>query len=212
MRYAGENSCSTLMPKILGTYEMELNDFLVPRLMKPNAYILDIGAAEGYYTVGALWMNATARVTAFEMDKNAQKKLKHLAEKNGVDKRVEIYGECNPATLEASLMEHIPDLMIMDVEGAELELLSERICRLLSKVELIIEVHPWVHADIAQTLIDRLAQTHKTEIIYARTPEISDIPNQFWRWVAKLHPEFRRRLINERPEDMSWILGTPASQ
>jgi len=212
MRYFGESSGSTLMPKILGTYELELHEFLLPRLNKLNLNLLDVGAAEGYYTAGTLFINPSATVEAFEMEPSAQKKLRRLLELNNVASRASVHGECTPRSLKDLVNKRVPELMIMDVEGAELHLICEDTCSLLASTAMVIEIHPWVHRELAALLCDRLQATHITREIPARCPSVTDISLRWWRWLARLHSGFQRRFLNERPDGMSWIIATSKAE
>src|SRR6267143_1703442 len=54
------------LPKILGTYEIELHE-VFDRLRERNFHmVVDIGAAEGYYAVGAMLWKKECSVIAYE--------------------------------------------------------------------------------------------------------------------------------------------------
>jgi hypothetical protein len=53
MRYAQVRAtCSSVLSKLLGTYESELHPVLHEILIKPYELIVDVGSAEGYYAIG----------------------------------------------------------------------------------------------------------------------------------------------------------------
>lgn len=209
MRYTGQNSGSTLMPKILGTYECELNAILRPLLKIPNLRLMDIGAAEGYYTIGVLFSNPSATAVAFEMNPDARAMLTRLAQENRVADRLLLFGECTPLAAEEIVAEHNPNLLIMDVEGAEYALLTPNLCRALSEAHVIVEIHPWTHENLLKTIHARLAATHKISQIVARHPSASDITLPLWRILASLSNWIETQLLQERPNGMSWLIAKP---
>lgn len=209
MRYTGQNSGSTLMPKILGTYECELNTILAPLLRRPDLRMMDIGAAEGYYTIGALFSNPNATAVAFEMNPDARAMLTRLAQENGVTDRLLLFGECTPLAAEEMVAEHHPNLFIMDVEGAEYALLTTNLCRSLSEAHVIVEIHPWTRESLLTIMHARFAATHEVSHIIARRPAASDINLPIWRMLASLSTWLETRLLQERPNGMSWLVAKP---
>jgi hypothetical protein len=209
MQYTGENSGSTLMPKILGTYELELAEPFWSWLRIPNLKLLDIGAAEGYYSVGTLFLNKSALVTAFEMNANARAMLNRLAEQNEVSDRLKILGECRQRELIELLSAYSPDVLIVDVEGAEFELLCPEVVELLKTTRLVVEIHPWAHPNMQDTLSSRLGHTHEIQSIPARRPKATEIRSFIFRFLASLSPSVETRLLQERPPGMSWLIAEP---
>lgn len=132
---------SALIPKLLGTYEKELGEVLSSCIGSNPTLIINVGAAEGYYTVGLLLRLPAARAIAFEADSVARKILAELAAANSVSDRLEIRDYATEEKLFDALLAKGKKLLIMDVEGAELDLFSPRVQNLLTDSEAIVELH-----------------------------------------------------------------------
>ena len=79
---------SSLVPKLLGSYEQELHPVLDAICANDYSEIIDIGCAEGYYACGLAMKIPTARVFAFDTNNEAIHLCKQMAEKNNVDERL----------------------------------------------------------------------------------------------------------------------------
>jgi tRNA G46 methylase TrmB len=117
MRYIDGAVRATHLPKLLGTYERELNHYIEGACALNFPLIVDIGAAEGYYAVGMALRNPKARMIAFEMDTKARAALAEKLRLNHVGNRVEIRGKCEPEDLERALMGESRPFVICDAEG-----------------------------------------------------------------------------------------------
>lgn len=157
--------CSTLHPKLLGTYEHELYAAFDAAIARKPAIVVDVGAADGYYAVGFAFRNPTTRVIAYDQDPRAREELAKLAKLNGVDERIEIRGRCEPAELQA--LEEASGLMIVDCEGYEEHALSETTIRHLKGWDFIIETHDGFAPGITRRLEKRFSPTHHVQIIEA---------------------------------------------
>ena len=208
MGYLGRSpGGSTLMPKVLGTYEKEIWESIASLLDgETPGIVVDIGAGEGYYVTGLVWSGRAARAVAYEADDGRRDLLAQLAKRNNVADRVEIRGYCGPEVLVAAIDEIQPSLLIIDVEGGEVGLLDGPVVERLAKTNLVVEIHPWVNADAGAILRQRFASTHDVAVIPARVPVPADIRSLPFRWLASLHPRIAKRLLQERPEGMSWLV------
>ena len=157
--------CSTLHPKLLGTYEHELAAAFDRALTRKPPLVVDVGAADGYYAVGFAYRDPSARVIAYDQDPRARAELAKLAELNGVADRIEIRGRCEVSDMEAFAGE--AGLMIVDCEGFEDILLDAENLRHLSRWEFIIETHDGFRAGVSQRLAERFAATHQVEVVEA---------------------------------------------
>lgn len=157
--------CSTLHPKLLGTYEHELYAAFDAALARQPAMVVDVGAADGYYAVGFAFRNPTTQVIAYDQDPRAREELAKLAELNGVADRIEIRGRCEPSELQE--LQPPSGLMIVDCEGFEEHALSEATIRHLKGWDFIIETHDGFAPGITRKLTDRFSATHRVEVIEA---------------------------------------------
>lgn len=166
MKYGRTTSmCSTLHPKLLGTYESELAAAFDRALARKPPLVVDVGAADGYYAVGFAYRDPSARVIAYDQDPRARAELAKLAELNGVADRIEIRGRCEAADMEAFAGK--AGLMIVDCEGFEDDLLSKENLRHLTAWEFIIETHDGFRAGVSRRLVERFAATHEVEVVEA---------------------------------------------
>ncbi|HSQ03998.1 MAG TPA: hypothetical protein VLN59_08185, partial [Burkholderiales bacterium] len=109
---------STLYPKLLGSYERELQPCIDEAIARGYRTIVDIGAAEGYYAIGLARAIPRARVLAFEANPAGASALDAMAQANGVSDRVTVLGIATLANLEALPIEP-PTLVVCDCEGCE---------------------------------------------------------------------------------------------
>src|SRR5579862_6564668 len=68
LRYVERAVGSTVQPKLLGIYERELWECVEQAAKIPFETIIDIGAAEGYYSIGMAMRIPAAKNIAFEMN------------------------------------------------------------------------------------------------------------------------------------------------
>jgi hypothetical protein len=157
--------CSSFYPKLLGTYEHELEESIRKALDKPFGLIVDVGAADGYYAVGFAFKKPHSRVIAFEQDPRAWAELANLALINGVSDRFTIKGRCDVADLLA--LPYDGGLMIMDCEGFEEHLLSPEVISHLRHWDFFVETHDGFIADMTKRLSARFADTHSVHTVGA---------------------------------------------
>ncbi|MDD2765429.1 MAG: hypothetical protein PHE83_15815 [Opitutaceae bacterium] len=207
LRYIDESICSTLAPKILGTYERELVPWIEALLREPFDLVINVGAAEGYYAVGFA-QRGRAPVLAFEAEAAGRELIAKLAARNGVSKRMEIAGSCNPAALNARLTTANRPFVVMDVEGYEATLLDLATVPALRHAVILVELHEGAEP-VAGILEARFRASH--DIIESRArPRIwSDLP---WcvRLAGRAAPaRFMAAMDEHRPIGMRWWLLHP---
>lgn len=161
MKYGSTRAfCSALHPKILGSYEHEIEGLVEEALSGKYPTLVDVGAADGYYAVGFAVKDPLIRVIAFEMEERARVEFAKLAEANGVSSRVDLRGKCEPSDLLA--LDAEPGLFIMDCEGYEEALLTEQLITRFKDWDFIIETHDGISLGITDRLEARFASTHHT--------------------------------------------------
>jgi hypothetical protein len=166
MHYRVNAVGSVWAPKLLGTYERELHS-LVERLpIERYERILNVGSAEGYYSVGLamrLKNQQRTRVVAYDTDDRARVLAKQLAEDNGVTGLVEVRTLCNHAELNSFDGQRI--LVLCDIEGGERELLDPVAAPALRSFDMLVEVHDGDGPpEIEDLLRQRFAATHEVEV------------------------------------------------
>jgi glycosyltransferase involved in cell wall biosynthesis len=194
-----------ISPKLLGTYEQELQVPLQRMLSKPFGAIVNVGCAEGYYAVGLARLKHDVRVYAFDTDAHAQQRCRSAAQLNGVADRVVVRGSCSTKDLESLTTSHSRLLCIVDCEGYELELLTpEFIQRSGYNSDFIIECHDFLAPAATDTLQLRFENTHDITLIQpgARNPNVFDFLSDYgdmerWLVVSEMRPCIMNYLICE---------------
>lgn len=198
MLYVAEAAGSGLLPKLLGSYEAELTQWVTTIINSDYGKIIDVGCAEGYYAVGLALRVPETRVFAFDINPRARQLCEEMAEVNGVSERVVVHGECNCERLDALLDDR--SLVICDCEGYELELLDPGRVPNLRVSDVLVELHDFVDRSISPTIISRFADTHDISLISSVERDPSTYPaletfNDWDRHVA---------VAELRPEQMQW--------
>ena len=146
-------------PKILGFYEMELASEIERASRAGYESVVNVGAAEGYYAVGMSRMMPDARVYAFDIDEKAQAICREAGQLNGVAERLEVAGLCSPENL-SEILERSRSYVVMDIEGAEKELLCPQKVPALRQTDFLVECHDFMDDSITPTLSERFRETH----------------------------------------------------
>lgn len=153
LNYSGITTfCSTIYPKLVGSYEHELHEIIENIISKKYQRVIDIGSAEGYYAVGIPYaMNDdSVEIVAIEISEVAISNLKKLIANNSLKNKFEITSKFN-------CKKYIDDkktLVIMDCEGAELEYLKNLDNDCILKWDFLIEVHVQIRKNIIKEIND----------------------------------------------------------
>jgi hypothetical protein len=211
MLFPPQSICSQNIPKFLGTYELELLPVFERLRRLDFQQIIDVGAAEGYYAIGCCRLWPKAQVTAYELTETGRRLMAEYARKNGFEDRIKIKGRCSAQALADELAARKNGLIIMDVEGAEAELLLGSDIRRLANFHILVEIHDGSCPEGADAIEKAFSQSHQIEKIEARRREARDLllPKNalIRRWFA---PGFLCHL-NERPLPMRWFYLSPVN-
>lgn len=163
MQYINQSNGSVLIPKIVGVYECELHEIIYNIINRNYNNIIDIGAAEGYYAVGFAYAakkrNKPINIFAYDINKEALKNLKKLAEINNVTDCITINHEFTYYELDKYLQS--TSLIICDIEGEEKNLLNLNNHPSLVKFDILVEVHDGIDNPIIENqLINQFTTTH----------------------------------------------------
>jgi predicted O-methyltransferase YrrM len=191
-----------LAPKLLGCYEAELHPIISKAVSRNPEVVVNIGCAEGYYAVGIARLLPRARVFGFEIQQRGQDICHRTAVANHVADRVVVAGKCEIDLLRSLTDKTQFSLLVVDCEGAELELLDRIRLPSLSHCDMVIECHDFVNPQITKILKQRFSGTHDIQDVI----EGSRDPNQFIslrglnsfdRWIA---------ISERRPMTMNWLI------
>lgn len=138
-----------------GVYERSMVDRLVGLLVTATAFV-DVGASDGYYAIGVAMTGLPT--VAYESSRIQRRNLRAIAAANDV--RLTVRGHCR----------RLPELgagslMLIDVEGAEADLVDGRAVAGLRRASLVIELHEEARPGVTALLQSRLAASHDVELV-----------------------------------------------
>lgn len=158
MEYVTYATEGALTPRLIGTYESELHPFLAQYAQAGLDCVIDVGCAEGYYAVGLARLMPQVTIHAYDTNPRARTACAELAAKNGVSDRVIIGETFAPDGFEAFKDRRC--LALVDIEGAEDDLLRPDLSPSLVGVDLIVETHDVYRPGVLDRLIERFSPTH----------------------------------------------------
>jgi hypothetical protein len=190
-----------VLPKLLGCYEAELHPAIERRITAGPKRILNVGAAEGYYSIGLARRLPDAEVISYETSDASRGFAAQAAAENQV--RVDHRATCDLAELAAVTVE--PSFVVMDCEGAEARLLDPAAVPGLARCDILVECHDFFDRALTRTLVARLSPTHRIERIEEGPRDPNKNP-----WLRRFNSADRWLAVNEgRPETMHWLVCTP---
>jgi hypothetical protein len=207
LRYVDFNSvCSAIYPKLLGSYEWEIQQNLQAIVAANPPLIIDIGCAEGYYAVGLARLLPASKVIAADTSAEARKLCRELASFNECT-NITVTGAIDAATLTQYDLKNA--LIICDCEGYEKQLFIPKIIPCLQHTTLIIETHDFIDPSISKYLEELFGKTHQVEIVSS----IDDLQKvKYYNYPELEHFNYREKkemLSEYRPAIMEWLILTP---
>lgn len=203
MEYLTAAAEGALLPRLLGTYESELHPALLGFMAEGLDCVIDVGCAEGYYAVGLARMAPDLLVYAHDINPKAQAACRELAEKNGVEDRVMVGGLFAPTDFEAFADQAC--LVIVDIEGAEDDLLRPDLSPALAKMRLIVETHDLYRPGVLARVTERFAATHDVRRLDLG-PKTLPLPD----WIGALnHMDQLIAVWEWRSGPTPWLVMTP---
>jgi precorrin-6B methylase 2 len=158
LRYPGIDAAYRIIPKLLGSYEAELHGVVAEGLRRASR-VINVGAAEGYYAVGAACVRPDLQVIAFETSEELRRGCQRMAALNGVSDRVRILGAADRQVLREQPLEGA--FVVVDCEGCEAELLADDMVADLAAADLLVETHDFARAGITAQLGRRFEVSHE---------------------------------------------------
>ncbi len=199
---------SSLFPKLLGSYEKELEPLMQRICNNRYTEVVDIGCAEGYYAVGLAMRINHAKVFAFDTDATAIQLCSKMAELNGVSEQLTTRKFCDAETL-ISLPLTERALIVSDCEGYEKKLFTKDNVPALSCHELLIEVHDCIDIGISSYLRELFESTHNIEV-FSSIDDIKKAQEYSYIELEGLSLETKKRILAEgRLAIMEWFYMTP---
>lgn len=192
----------------LGCYEEHVLKKLCDFATQGATKFIDIGAADGYFAVGMSFSRIYPEVVAFEIAVEGQKRILENAIANNCAAKLSVFGEANIESIIRETKNAKTATVLIDIEGAEYDFLSDEILKTLSKSNVICELHPWVVEDgysAQKYLINRAEKVFNIELIKRETYN----PNSFSEFYD-LSDEERLIAVGEgRGKNMQWLVCTP---
>lgn len=173
MKYIERPSQGLLLARLLGAYEAELHPYLQAIVDDGIEVVVDVGCAEGYYAVGLARLAPGVTVHAHDIDDNARRFCAELAQRNDVQDRVLIGGEFKPADFQAFAGRRA--LVMVDAEGAEIEVLDPAQAPALKEMTIVVETHDLFRPGAEKTLVERFSESHEITRILPR-PKGLELP------------------------------------
>ena len=214
LKFDGASQCGWPIPMWVGTYESQLHS-IIEWAVNSGEYqtIINVGAAEGYYSVGLARLLSRTAIFSYDIDSFARRVQRKLARANGV-RNLSINGRCSYEELTRRIQGRT--LIICDIEGFEYELLDPSKCPAIVQADILLELHPiqtnWAEAGrqemIAlteagrQEMLARFGQSHSIQGIQETPPD----PKQF-EFLSKVlsSSEIQIALQEPRSFPMSWL-------
>lgn len=193
---------------LLGLYEKEVMEQLLALSAKSNQTFIDIGAADGYYAVGLTMAKKFKKSICFEATELGQKVIAENAEVNGVAGQIEIHGIADDAALEKISRQELEGAVVLvDIEGAEFEVLNRANLEKLSRSHLVIEVHNWIEGfkPKYERLLKEASEFFNLSVLKVGQRELPEIP-----LLEKFPDDNRWLMLSEgRPNRMRWLCCSP---
>ena len=209
MIYPHKKACgSTLFPKLLGSYEKELEGIINEICNTEYTEIVDVGCAEGYYAVGLAMRLPNVKVFAFDINEVALSLCKQMGEINGVADRLMLGTFCDTTTL-LNLPLTEKALIICDCEGYEKTLFTMEVAEFLKNHDVLIEVHDLFDLDISQRLRDVFENTHDIQVITS-IDDVKKVSKYNYSEISNLTLKGKYLALAEsRSAEMDWMFITP---
>lgn len=196
--------CSAICPKLLGSYEREIEPVLERICSDAYTEIVDIGCAEGYYAVGLAMRIGAAKVYAYDTDKQALRLCRDMAILNGVSDRLLTGTFCDLSTLK-NISFSRKALIMSDCEGYEKKLFTRDAVELLVPHDLLIEIHDFIDIEISTQIREAFHETHEIEV-YQSIDDIKKAQAYEYKELRKFSLADRKAILAEgRPAIMEWF-------
>jgi hypothetical protein len=206
MDYVDAATEGALIPRLIGTYESELHPHLAAFAAEGLDCVIDVGCAEGYYAVGLARMMPGVTVFAYDIDEKARLACADLAARNGVTDRVVIGGEFPADGFEAFAGRRV--LVMVDTEGAEVDILRPDLSPALAHMSLIVETHDPLRPGAMAAMVQRFSPTHDIVRVDTGTKALTGPP-----WLLAMpHLDQLLAVWEWRIEPTPWLVMRPKAR
>ena len=198
---SGVNTGSSILPKLLGTYEFFVQRVLAGWSARDYSVIYNLGCECGVVLAALASIFPHAQLLGFDVNPQAC----NIARTNlaAAASRTRIFAR------EFHWKDIVPlpgrSLMLCDIEGAEKDLFSKHHASLPD--DLIIEIHDFKDPSIANCLLKIFEPTHHCRFVYDEAPPLKALTSVTFVSPADL-PEFTEE---HRPVRMRWLVAERSS-
>lgn len=188
-----------LLSYLLGTTELEIWPAVERIVARGYPILVNVGAADGYYVAGFGRRMPATRFLAYEAKAELHPVLRQVAAVNGVGDRVRLGGLCDPAELGRAIESAPgPVLVLMDIEGAEADLLDPVRTPALAGCDVLVETHEAFAPGCTEAIVARFRATHDIVRYHPRPRVLADFPAGILPWLPRLMPGVAVDLMDER--------------
>jgi hypothetical protein len=193
---------------LLGLYEFEIVEAIFSKPITQRIFI-DVGAADGYFALGALVSGEFDKAYCFELSKKSQRVIRENARLNNISSEMFIFGAADEHSFLRLPKDDLENSVILiDIEGAEFNILNENVLNKLKKSIVIVELHEWLIADGASKL-STFIRSAETLFDISYISEEGRNPNGI-KELTLMSDDERWLICSEgRPRVMSWIRLDP---
>jgi CBS domain-containing protein len=199
LRYVTDVAATPLLPKLAGTYELEVADATEELIAAAPDVVIDLGSAEGYYAVGLARRLPETRVVAFDTRRSARWLTTRMAAANGV--AVEVRGTATHAAVQELCVRADTPLVVCDIDGAEDTMIDPTRIPGLRRAALLIETHDTYVAGVTDRLVNRLSSSHEVQRIPMRKRPPELLPD--------LRVDDALTAMDERRPEQLWLVARP---
>lgn len=160
---------STLVPKIVGSYEYQLQPWFRQIIKSDYSDIIDIGSAEGYYAVGLAQKMPNTTVHCYDINVKDIEFSKQMAKVNNAT-NMTWNAFCDEKTL-INFPHRGKTLIISDCEGYELQLFTKEVIKKCKNADFLIELHNNMNPIISTELLSRFQFTH--DFVYVNNIDVN---------------------------------------
>lgn len=202
LHYVDKAVGSTYLHKMAGYYEAVLIPFIQEAFNKDIKNILDIGAAEGYYTTGFGKHFPEASIVAFEIEDDGRRLIQEMYNINNLTNTIHILGEATNQNIVNYITPNT--LLICDIEGAEKDILNIENKDIYKNIEYgIIELHDDFIAGCEESVKSYFQDTHNVDIVTFKFAN----PQEFTFLKSIENKKDLHILLKERGiQDQNWII------
>ena len=190
---------------VVGCYEQQLFPYIEAIVATEPDLIINIGCAEGLYSIGFARRVPRCRILAVDTAPSAQDAVSANARTNGVEHQIQFAQGLNCAQFEEALEPAQAPAVIVDCEGCEGELIDSVKVPTLRRTTLLVELHDFAISGLTDLILERLRDTHDTTIVResGRNPHDVELLHDMRSTMKYL------AMSEARPQTMSWLYATP---